>query len=333
MTRISQDCVRVGILGKIPIYQYNKFVLPEPVMKNIDKISAFEFRENDVVLVSYPKTGTTWIQETLWLIEKEYDFEGSKEKSITERFPYLEHPTPGMTSISKQKSKRFIKTHVPPTLLNLKEDGHGNPTEKFIKTHVPPTLLNLNEDGHGNPTERCTPFPRVVFIVRDPRDVVVSYYYFARMNNLIGFNGDFDEFFDLFVKNHVPYGPLTEFYGEISRMSRSNSSRVLVIRYEDLKKNFEDEVNKMCQFLNRSPPNSRQMKLLKEHCCFNSMKTNPSVNYSDWKELGLWKEGEAEFMRKGVVGDWINHFNGRQTDIFNKTIMSSEAVKSFGYHQ
>lgn len=313
---ILKDSKRLGIFGTLPIYEYKKCVLAEPVLKIIDKISAFSFREDDIVVLSFPKTGTattlffllltrfffagtTWIQEIVWLLENDLNFKEAEHRDITDRFPYLEFPSPGMTSIAKQHGKRFIKTHIPPSLLNLSSSDS---------------------------------MPRVVCIVRDPRDVVVSYFYFARMNNLVGFAGSFGDFFEAFIRNHVPYGPLDQFYADVVSLSKSPDSghKVLVIRYEDLQQDFEGQVVKICSFLGRSLPSPSEMTALKRHCSFEEMQLNPSVNYSHWKDLGFAKEGEAPFMRKGVVGDWKSHFSPEQRHRF-EVVMSSKKIRELGY--
>ncbi len=77
--------------------------------------------------MSFPKTGITWLQEIVWLLSNDLDFKRAKLCSITERFPYLENPSPGITSIERMKSPRFIKTHLTPSLLFSK---HNNKEER-----------------------------------------------------------------------------------------------------------------------------------------------------------------------------------------------------------
>lgn len=203
-------------------------------------------------------------------------------KSIDERFPYLEFPYPGISTLSKAPGSRLIKTHVAPSLLRL--------------------------------TDGETKAPKLLTIVRDGRDVLVSYYYFARMNNLIGYGGTFDQFFDSFVTDKVPYAPMLKLYDEMDAMSQDADlrDRILIIRYEDLKSDFGVQVDRLCQFLGKSNLNPDQMEELKRHCSFDQMRLNPSVNYGHWKEFGLAKPDEAPFLRKGQVGDWKQHFTVEQ---------------------
>jgi hypothetical protein len=83
--------------------------------------------------MSFPKTGITWLQEIVWLLSNDLDFKTAKLHSITERFPYLEFPSPGITSIERMKSPRFIKTHLTPSLLFSKNNNNNNNKEERPK--------------------------------------------------------------------------------------------------------------------------------------------------------------------------------------------------------
>ena len=92
-------------------------VIAEPIVKMWNNIETFQFRDQDLLITAFPKSGITWLQEIVWLIANDLDFETAKTKSITDRFPYLEFPTPGIKSIERLKGNRFIKTHLTPSLL------------------------------------------------------------------------------------------------------------------------------------------------------------------------------------------------------------------------
>lgn len=46
-------------------------------------------RPDDVYVLTYPKCGTTWMQELVWLVLNDCDFEGSK-LSLSIRAPFME---------------------------------------------------------------------------------------------------------------------------------------------------------------------------------------------------------------------------------------------------
>ena len=45
--------------------------------------------------------------------------------------------------------------------------------------------------------------PQIIYVIRNPKDVIVSMYYYYRMDELMGFyTGTFDDFFDLYLNEH-----------------------------------------------------------------------------------------------------------------------------------
>ena len=108
---------------KIKHAKLNGYYLPEPMVKSLKKIKDYTPDKNDVWIISFPKSGTTWLQEIVFLICNDCDFEKAKSKSIEERVPFIEYPMPGIEFIKKMPERpRLIKTHLPLCLLPDKLD-------------------------------------------------------------------------------------------------------------------------------------------------------------------------------------------------------------------
>ena len=75
---------------------------------------------------------------------------------------------PGFEFFPKMQSKRFIKTHLPFKLL-------------------PPSVMEKKA--------------KVVYIARNPKDVIVSYYHLNKLYRTQGFVNDFETFFDYFTND------------------------------------------------------------------------------------------------------------------------------------
>lgn len=56
----------------------------------LDVAHDLEIREDDVWVVTLPKCGTTWMQELLWLLLNDCDFEGALAKDQELRSPFME---------------------------------------------------------------------------------------------------------------------------------------------------------------------------------------------------------------------------------------------------
>jgi hypothetical protein len=55
-----------------------------------ERVKKMKVYEDDVWVVTFPKCGTTWTQEMVWLISNNLDYETALEVNLNDRFPFLE---------------------------------------------------------------------------------------------------------------------------------------------------------------------------------------------------------------------------------------------------
>ncbi|XP_073515301.1 sulfotransferase 2B1-like isoform X2 [Phyllobates terribilis] len=240
----------------------------------------FEFREGDVVIVTYPKSGTTWMQEILTLIYSQGDPVIATSVPNWMRAPWLEH------------------TYFKDTL----KDGEG---PRVITTHLPSnTLAPALQKSKA----------KVIYILRNPKDVAVSFYYFHKMAKFLPDSGSFPEFLELFLEGKVYYG---SWFDHVKGWySEKNNLDIFYITYEDMKKDLRRSIKKLCGFLG-CPMYSEEVDKVEQHCDFAVMSQNVMVNYTLIPREILDHE-QSKFMRKGVVGDWKNHLTEEQNESFDK---------------
>lgn len=249
-------------------------VLPAKFLEYIQRIRDMEVRPDDIWVCSYPKCGTTWTQEMVWLLGNGLNFDDAKSEELYKRFPFLDFiglwpidRTDIMDSVAfveNKKSPRFIKSHLPPSLL-------------------PKQLFEVN--------------PKIIYVTRNPKDAAVSYFHhFQLWNNYTGTQNDFLE---AFVEDKLVFSPFWEHV--LSFWELRNKENVLISSFEDMKADLSKVMKRTADFLGVSYNKEQEIELL-EHLNFKNMKNNPMVNFeNDINELG--KEN-MHFIRSGEVEGW-----------------------------
>lgn len=261
------------------VLMYKDFV------KYWDDVETFQARPDDLVIATYPKSGTTWVSEIAYMIYKEGDVEKCKEDVIFNRIPFLECRKEdlmnGVKQLDEMNSPRIVKTHLPPELL-------------------PASFWEKN----------C----KIIYLCRNAKDVAVSFYYFFLMVAGHPNPGPFPEFVEKFMQGQVPYG---SWYKHVkSWWEKEKSPRILFLFYEDLKEDIRKEVIKLIHFLERKPSEELVDKII-YHTSFQEMKNNPSTNYTTLPDE-IMNQKVSPFMRKGITGDWKNHFTVALNEKFDK---------------
>ncbi|CAK1581629.1 unnamed protein product [Parnassius mnemosyne] len=271
--------------------------------ENVGKeIYNMDVRPNDTFVVTFPKSGTTWTQELVWLILNNFDYEKASETPLTIRYPFLEtemffnqnHKSmPGM--LNADNIKKTMEKNMPPVreILNMA-------SPRYIKSHLPLSLLPPKL------LDTC----KVFYVARDPRDVVVSFYHHKKFLNVLQDGVDFKAFWELFIIDLLPWAPFFEHVKEAWRMR--NHPNMLFLFYEDLSKDLRACVRRIAKFLDKEITEEQIGKLC-EHVNIDNFKKNKSVNFDNLKGTGLLNEKES-FIRKGKVGGWRDYFDEEMTE-------------------
>lgn len=89
-----EDAERVdksfGVKGAMVEFNPGKCLLPPFHVKFAQQIIDAPVREDDVWLISFPRTGSTWCQEMIWLIGNDLDFETARNTIQQIRAPLIE---------------------------------------------------------------------------------------------------------------------------------------------------------------------------------------------------------------------------------------------------
>jgi hypothetical protein len=223
------------------------------------------------------------------LVKKEFLEEN---KSSPEKCSLIEEVTkPAWKKLVKTTQKRFIKTHLPFALL-------------------PPNLLEVG----------C----KVIYVARNPKDVIVSFYHLNRLFRTQGYLRDFAKYWYYFKNDqrkrlhfyppeihfHVIVEPWTPYWSHIQEgWERRHEPNLLFMFYEDMTKDLKKCITRVSQFL-EVKYTEEQHEELQEHLKIDNFRNNKSVNAELLRDLGIIRSGEGGFVRKGKSGGWREYFVG-----------------------
>lgn len=55
-----------------------------------ERVKKMEVYEDDIWVVTFPKCGTTWTQEMVWLVNNDLNYEEASRVNLNDRYPFLE---------------------------------------------------------------------------------------------------------------------------------------------------------------------------------------------------------------------------------------------------
>lgn len=221
-----------------------------------EAIHNFEVRPDDIWIVSYPKCGTTWTLEMIWMLNNDLNYETATTVSLNARHQYPELNT----------------------LMEMDWPGFGDSLEltaaaespRLIKTHLPVALL---------PKQLWTVRPRIVYVARNAMDTAVSFYHHYR--HIQGYEGTFDDFMEIFLADEVVYSP---FHSHIvSFWNLRDEENLFFVTYEEMKTGLFDVLQRAARFLGKSYT-VEQLRTLEMHLSFDVMRLNKCANMSDMTE-------------------------------------------------
>ena len=178
-------------------------------------------------------------------------------------------------------------------------------------------------------------FGRAIVVVRDPRDMYVSFYHYQTSYEKSDRHSPIFERF-----HHDPLLPVDEdfcnylrarllypahpwfFFSQFldSWMNRPNAS---IVRYEDCLADPEAQLIRMLRFLGETVDLNRVRNTVEK----TSFAAITAEKYGESRAAG--QEDKSKFHRKGVAGDWRNYFNEEACVLMEK--FEGHSLRRLGY--
>ena len=243
----------------------------------------FKFRDDDIIIATYAKSGTTWMQQIIAQMLLGPD----PELEVAEMSPWLDLRVPPkavkLPLVEAQTHRRFLKTHLPVDALVF------SPRAKYI------------------------------YIGRDARDVVWSFHnhhinanqgWYGALNDTPGLVGpriepppaDVRQYWHAWLDNDG--FPFWSFWDSVRTWwAIRDLPNVMLVHYANLKRDLPGQMRRIATFLD-IPVDERDWKEICEYCSFDWMKQHATKSVP----LGgaFWDAGAQVFINQGKDGRWTD---------------------------
>jgi aryl sulfotransferase len=259
----------------------------------------FKFRDDDIIISTYNKSGTTWMQQ----IVSQLLFNGE-------------------TDIDTQAMSLWIERRIPPKPVKLAA-AEAQTHRRFVKTHLPVDALVYS------------PKAKYIYVGRDGRDVLWSLYnhhsnateeMYKALNDSPGRVGPplepppdniLEYWHTWLAKDGFPYW---SFWDNVRTWwAIRKLPNILFVHFDALKRNMPAEIRRIAEFL-EIPIDETKWDAIVEHCTFDWMQAHGEKIVP----LGgaVWKGGIKTFMNKGTNGRWRGTLTEAEVAEYEQTALA-----------
>ncbi|XP_038196732.1 amine sulfotransferase-like [Arvicola amphibius] len=258
-------------------YNFEKLITD---IEHLEMMEDFEIRDDDVFLVTYPKSGTIWTQQILSLIYFDGHRNSTENIETMDRVPFFEY-----------------------NIHNL--DYVNMPSPRIFASHLPYYLV---------PKGLKSKKTKIIYIYRNPKDVLISFFHFSNWVATLEATETLEHYLEKFLDGKVVgsrwFDHIRGWY------EHRHDFNIMFLSYEDMKKDLRGSVLKICSFLEKEL-GEEDVDAVVRQATFQNMKSDPRANYGNIinKEIGARSNGY--FLRKGTIGDWKHHLTVKQNERFD----------------
>ncbi|XP_033753018.1 sulfotransferase family cytosolic 1B member 1-like [Pecten maximus] len=278
--------------------RYKDYVMPPfPALKKdlsgqYDKIKNFDSRDSDILICTFPKSGTNWVNEIISMMMR-----GSAEYDTVYKHTAMLEALNDFGALEQipESTTRILNSHIP-------------------LGDLPPKHI---ENGY-----------RIVHVMRNPKDVAVSFYnHMANIKDMTTMkpSTDFPISWPLFIEHFGQgeeqlYGGWFNYVKTFEKAKETGKlSNVFTIYYEQLKQDPMPILKALAAFLGVEA-SDELLEEINDKCSFQKMSTIGEEGKDNTLVKKMSTTGKNFLFRKGEIGDWKNWFTVAQNEAFTSLI-------------
>ncbi|KAM5165228.1 sulfotransferase 6B1-like [Mantella aurantiaca] len=270
------------------LFKYKGILYLNPIcsQESFEALETFEGRDDDLLIASSPKCGTTWVIQIL-----------------TE-----------MVSILKNQETVLDQATL--------EFGNVQLIERFTK-RPSPRVISTHLRVHNIPKSFFEKKTKILMVIRNPKDAATSYFRFHKSLPALPTYESWDLFFKDYMDGNVCYGSYFEYIAEWNK--HIDNEKMMIVTFEDMKTEYLAQLKKISEFFNLNLT-EEQLCEVERRTSFTSMKEKSENTHGklgdtyfrkgqvgDWKNLFTEEQSNEmdakfqQYLAGTKLGDLINY--------------------------
>lgn len=270
---------------------YPMSMLRRMLIKENEKFFLRQLRPTDVFIVGHPKSGNTWLTYMLAIVCYKDSWHRITLANLANYIPFMHGDDKGIVKYANLRDPRIFRNEQP----------------------VYPEL-----------------YPKTIYMVRDPRSVLVSYYHHYRT-----VTNDIKTSFEVFVEDYLLHGYIRNFDANNSRWDKQvlewiertrKDERVMIVRYEDMVRDRKHVLKKVVEYTS-IPCAGEDITLAVNRGGFEAMCADEENHGAESYPGEIGKRGR--FIRQGKADGWQEEMPSDLAKRIENEF--AEAMKGAGY--
>ena len=265
-----------------------------------------QLEPSDIFICSYPKSGTTWTQHIVISLLLRHNKQIQKKRSGTNTLHDIEYNHVSDFAPFFEIDPHWKRT-TPGQFIPDIQKRHEQLGRRVFNTHLRGNMLPTQMKNRNSGR------PKIIYIVRNPLDACVSFYYHLSHQHEGCYESSLHQFFKDWIDGKIPFGTWAEHILSYAPLLAEKS--VLFITYEEMIVNLRETVDRIAKYLELDDVlQEKDIDELMPTFTFDSMKKDLTM----FQPKSVTWKNDFKFLRRGVIGDSSRELSEEEVATFEK---------------